>query len=75
MYQYKLRADLVESSSVEDLVNKRMAIKQKCALVTKGILGCTKNCVASRSRLVLLPLCSGEASSGVLFPILVRNCL
>jgi len=34
------------------------------------ILGCIKSSVASRSREVILPLCSGESSPGVLRPAL-----
>jgi len=60
---YRLRVDLLESSSVERdlgvLVNDRLTMSQQCALVAKkanGILGCIKSSVASRSREVLLPL-------------------
>jgi len=65
MHQYRLGADLLESSSVERdlgvLVDDRLTISQQCALAVKkanGILGCTKRSVASRSREVLLPLCT-----------------
>jgi len=34
------------------------------------ILGCIRTSVASRSREVILPLCSGETSPGVLHPAL-----
>jgi len=64
VHQYRLGADLLESSSaqggLEVLVDK-LTISQQCALVAKkanGILGCIKSSVASRSRDVLLPLCS-----------------
>jgi len=46
---------------------------QQCALMTmeaNGILGCIKKRVACRSRNMILPLCSGEATSGVLCPVL-----
>jgi len=62
MHQYRLGADLLESSSVERhlgvLVDDRLTMSQQCALVAKngnGILGCIRRSVASRSREVLLP--------------------
>jgi len=62
-HQYRLRADLLERSSVERdlgvLVDDRLTMSQQCALAAKkanGILGCIKKSVASRSREVLLPL-------------------
>ncbi|PKU41603.1 rna-directed dna polymerase from mobile element jockey-like [Limosa lapponica baueri] len=58
MHQYKLGADMLESSSVEKvlgvLVDNRMTMSQQCALVAKkanGILGCIRKYVTSRSPL------------------------
>jgi len=65
MHQYRLGADLLESSSVEKdlgvLVECKLTMSQQCAIVVKkasGTLGCIKKSVASRSREVLLLLYS-----------------
>jgi len=63
MHQYRLGADLVESSSAERdlgvLGDDRLTMSQQCALAAKkanGILGCIQSSVASRARETLLPL-------------------
>jgi len=69
MHQYRLAADLLESSSAERdlgvLVDDKSTMSQQRALVAKkanGILGGIKQSVASRSREVLLPLYSALVS-------------
>ena len=58
-------ADLLERSSMEKdlcvLVGNRLVVSQQCDLVAQkasGILGCITKSMASRSREVILPLCS-----------------
>jgi len=62
MHQYRLGADLLESSSAEGglgvLVDDRLTMSQQSALVAKranGILGSIKKNVANRLMEVLLP--------------------
>ena len=69
--------DLLEETSVEKdlgvLMDDRLAMSQQCALVVRkasGILGCIKRSVASRSRKAVLPICTGEATSGILCAVL-----
>ncbi|GAB0202748.1 mitochondrial enolase superfamily member 1 [Grus japonensis] len=64
-HQYRLGVDLLGSSSAEKdlgvLVDNKLSMRQQSALVgekANGLLGCIKKIVASRSRMVLLPLCS-----------------
>jgi len=69
MHQYRLRADLLESSSVEmdlGVLMDKLTMMQQCALVAKkanGILGYIKKSVASESREVLLSLYSALVRS------------
>jgi len=63
MHQYRFGVDLLESSSAERVLgvlgDDRLTMSQQCALAAKkakGILGCIRRSVASRSREVLLPL-------------------
>ena len=63
------------SQLIDMLVDGTLTMSQQCALVAKkanGLVGCIKRSVVSRSREVLLPPlhCPGEASSGVLCPVL-----
>ncbi|PKU39846.1 hypothetical protein llap_9856 [Limosa lapponica baueri] len=65
MHQYRLGADLLESSSAERhlgvLVDKKLTMRQQCTLVAKkasGLLGCIRKSVASRLREVTLHLYS-----------------
>ncbi|PKU27025.1 hypothetical protein llap_22671 [Limosa lapponica baueri] len=55
------------------LVDEKLNMTWQCVLAAQEancILGCIKRSVASRSREVMLPLCSGETPPGVLHPAL-----
>ena len=63
IHQYRLGADLLESSSAENdlrvLMESGVTMSQQCALVAKNIndiLGCIKKTVASRSIELIPPL-------------------
>ncbi|PKU49549.1 hypothetical protein llap_102 [Limosa lapponica baueri] len=72
-YQYRLGDEVLEISPEERdlgvLMDEKLDMSRQCALAAQKanhILGCIKRSVASRSREVILPLCSGETSPGVL---------
>ncbi|PKU35171.1 rna-directed dna polymerase from mobile element jockey-like [Limosa lapponica baueri] len=65
IYLYRSGADLLDRSSVEKhlgvLAENKLPMRKQCALVAKkanGLLGAIKKSAASRSREVILPLCS-----------------
>ncbi|KAJ7396948.1 hypothetical protein BTVI_140100 [Pitangus sulphuratus] len=65
VYSKRLGANLLKSSSVEKdlgiLVDNKLSMSQRFALVAKkakGILGCIRKSIASRSREMILPLYS-----------------
>ena len=54
-------------------MDEKLGRNWQCVLIAQKanrILGCIKSSVASRSRDVILPFCSGETPPGVLHPAL-----
>jgi len=76
-HKYRLGREWLKRSPEEKdlgvLVDEKLDMSQQCAFAAQKasrIPGCIKSSVASRSREVILPLCSDETSPGVLRPAL-----
>jgi len=76
-HKYRLGGERIESSPEEKdlgmLVDEKLNMTWQCVLAVQKashILGGIKGGVASRSREVILPLCSGETPPGILCPAL-----
>lgn len=77
MKQYILEVDHLEGSTTEKYLeislDGKLNVGQQRVLVTKkanGVLGCMRKSVASRLREVVLPRSTGEATCGILCPVL-----